>query len=193
MTVVRLSALRTGRVFPQKYSWYSFLLEAGLTPGLQCCQKDYVNDTIGNRTRDIPACGTLPQPNALSRTTVWECTIVNVAALIVLAWLNSLEPSGSSVCSEQVLCIQALLLRTQENISHWLLRNFSSDVLANVVFLHNVATVLQDVIKERHSIQMIVAGNTVFMVVQEWLYQSSIMLLQVQSSTQHLKQCCYLQ
>ena len=29
----RLSALRTGLLYPQKYSWYSFLLEAESTPG----------------------------------------------------------------------------------------------------------------------------------------------------------------
>jgi len=28
----RLSALRTCRLYPRKYSWYSFLLEAELTP-----------------------------------------------------------------------------------------------------------------------------------------------------------------
>jgi hypothetical protein len=31
--VVRLSALRTGRLNPRKYTWYSFLLEAESTPG----------------------------------------------------------------------------------------------------------------------------------------------------------------
>ena len=29
---------------PRKYSWYSFLLEAESTPGMQCGQKDYVNE-----------------------------------------------------------------------------------------------------------------------------------------------------
>ena len=29
---------------PRKYSWYSFLLEAKLTPGPQCGQRDYVNE-----------------------------------------------------------------------------------------------------------------------------------------------------
>ena len=57
--VVRLSALRTGRFYPaRKYSWYSFLLEAGSIPGPQCGRKDYVNEKfqwyIGNRTRDQP-------------------------------------------------------------------------------------------------------------------------------------------
>jgi hypothetical protein len=33
MKVVRLSALRTGHLYPRKYSWYSFLLEVESTPG----------------------------------------------------------------------------------------------------------------------------------------------------------------
>jgi len=32
MKVERLSALRTGRLYPRKYSWYSFLLEAESIP-----------------------------------------------------------------------------------------------------------------------------------------------------------------
>ena len=42
MKVVRLSALRTGHIYPKEYSWYSFLLEAESTPRLQCGRKDYV-------------------------------------------------------------------------------------------------------------------------------------------------------
>jgi len=33
MKVVRLSALFTSCLYPRKYSWYSFLLEAESTPG----------------------------------------------------------------------------------------------------------------------------------------------------------------
>jgi hypothetical protein len=33
LKVVSLSALRTGRLYPKKHSWYSFLLEAESTPG----------------------------------------------------------------------------------------------------------------------------------------------------------------
>jgi hypothetical protein len=43
MKVVRLSALRTGRLYPRKSSWYSFLLEAESTPGPYCGRYDYVN------------------------------------------------------------------------------------------------------------------------------------------------------
>jgi len=55
---------------PKKYSWYSFLSKAESTAGPQCCQQDYVNDidTIGNRTRDLPACSAVPLPTAPPRT-----------------------------------------------------------------------------------------------------------------------------
>ena len=55
-----LSALRIGRLYPQEI----FLLEAESTSGPQCGLKDYVNDTIGNRTRDLPAGIAVPQPTA---------------------------------------------------------------------------------------------------------------------------------
>jgi hypothetical protein len=49
-----MSASRTGRPYPpRKYSWYSFLLESESNPELQCGRKDYSNDTIGNRTRNL--------------------------------------------------------------------------------------------------------------------------------------------
>jgi hypothetical protein len=46
MKVVRLSALRTIRLYPRKYYWYSFLLEATSTGGPQCSRKDHVNRKI---------------------------------------------------------------------------------------------------------------------------------------------------
>ena len=72
MKVVRLSALSIGRLYPRKHSWYSFLLEVELIPGPYCGRKYYVdekksNDTIGDRTRDLPACSAVPQPTAPPR------------------------------------------------------------------------------------------------------------------------------
>jgi len=58
-------------LLPRKYSLYSFLFEPQSTPGPWCGRKDYVNetsnDTIGNRTRDLPACSAVPQPTAPPR------------------------------------------------------------------------------------------------------------------------------
>ena len=52
---------------PRKCFWYSFLLEAESTPGLQCDRKDFMsmknsNDTSWDRTSDLPICSTAPQP-----------------------------------------------------------------------------------------------------------------------------------
>ena len=63
--MVRLSALRTGLLYPRKCPWYSFLLEAESTPGSECDRKDFIsmknsNDTIWNRTSDLPICSTAP-------------------------------------------------------------------------------------------------------------------------------------
>ena len=74
MNVVRLSALRTARLYtlthPRKYSWYSFLSEAESTPGStlrpEGLSTKNSNGTIGNRTRDLPACSAVPQPTRVS-------------------------------------------------------------------------------------------------------------------------------
>ena len=63
MEVVRLSALRTGRLYPppsRKYSRY------------YCGRKDYVNsnDNIGNRTRDLSPGSTVLQPAASPRAPI---------------------------------------------------------------------------------------------------------------------------
>ena len=64
----RLSALRTGRLYPpRKYSWYSFLLEAESTPrAIVRSEGFYVNekssDISWNRTSDLPICSTAPSP-----------------------------------------------------------------------------------------------------------------------------------
>ena len=65
MQVVRLSAIRTGRLYPKKYSWHSFLLEAEASPGtiVKPQLKNYI-DTIGNRTRQLPVHSAVPQSAA---------------------------------------------------------------------------------------------------------------------------------
>ena len=59
----------TGPITPKKYFWYSFLLETESTPGLM--SKKNSSDTIGNRTRDLPACSAVPQPTAPPRVPSW--------------------------------------------------------------------------------------------------------------------------
>jgi hypothetical protein len=59
MKVVRLSALHTGRLYPQE--------------GLSLKNS---SDSIGNRTRDLSACSAVPQPTAPPRTSPSEVYIV---------------------------------------------------------------------------------------------------------------------
>jgi hypothetical protein len=50
------------------YNIEDFLLDAELTPGPKCNQKDYVNanfhDTMCNQTLDLPVCSVVPKPTA---------------------------------------------------------------------------------------------------------------------------------
>jgi len=55
--VVRLSVLRTGRFYPRKCSWYSFLLEAESTPEPQCDRKDFMSMKNSNDTSALVRLG----------------------------------------------------------------------------------------------------------------------------------------
>jgi hypothetical protein len=62
MKVVRSSPLRTGRLYPPEFSWYSFL-EAESTPGHMVpsvATERIPNDTTGNRSRDPPTSSAVP-------------------------------------------------------------------------------------------------------------------------------------
>jgi hypothetical protein len=64
MKVVRSSPLRTGRLYPQEFSWYSFL-EAESTPGHMVpsvVSEKIPSDTTGYRSRDLPTSSAVPWP-----------------------------------------------------------------------------------------------------------------------------------
>ena len=72
MKVVRLSALRTGRLYSPgnipgtHFCWRLSQPQSHRAAGRIVSMKNS-NDTIGNRTRNLPACSALPQPTAPPR------------------------------------------------------------------------------------------------------------------------------
>ena len=63
MKVVRSSASRTSRLYPQECSWYSFLLGTESTPGPWCGRKyitENSSDKTGNQSRDRPTSSAEP-------------------------------------------------------------------------------------------------------------------------------------
>jgi len=84
MKVVRLSDLRTGRLYPRKYSWYSFLLGAESTSGLNCGQEDYVIEKFQRHYRELnQRPQPVPQPTASPRASLVVVVVVVVKNCIL--------------------------------------------------------------------------------------------------------------
>jgi len=86
--VVRLSALQNGRLYLSRYTrgtrffWRLSRAQSHNGAG-RIMPMNISNDTIGNRTRDLPACRAVPQPTALptldvtcSNTQIHFCELV---------------------------------------------------------------------------------------------------------------------
>ena len=74
--MVRASPLRTGRLYPQEFSWHSFL-EAESTPGhiMSVAWEKTPSDTTGDRSRDPPTSSDEPIPRP-EESYLLRCVIV---------------------------------------------------------------------------------------------------------------------
>jgi len=74
MKAARLSALRTRRLYPPEnipgtHFCYRLSQPQGHSAAGTIMSMKNSNNTIGNRTSDLPACSAVPQPTAPSRNT----------------------------------------------------------------------------------------------------------------------------
>ena len=80
MEVVRLSVQRTGRFYPPgnipgTHFCYKLSRPQGHSAAGRIMSMEISNDTIGDRTRDLPACSAVPQPVSNTNNSKQTCLL----------------------------------------------------------------------------------------------------------------------
>jgi hypothetical protein len=83
---------------PRNYLWFSFLLEADSPQGHSVAGRimsmKNSNDTIGNRTRDLPACSTVPQATVPPRSPYFRTVHKNIVYSVLVGKPEGRRPLG---------------------------------------------------------------------------------------------------
>ena len=72
------------------------------------------NDTIGNRTRDLPACNAMPQPTAPPRTPMQDSIVVNIKKIDL--YLSENEKVATLNFTIETAMIEYLYLSVLHNL-----------------------------------------------------------------------------